>query len=295
MKRVSPAPRLRRHALLAALLLQPLLTPPPAFSAPPPAGPDAPDGPCGSGSPLLILGSYHMDNPGLDAVKRSIDDVLGERRQGEIESVVAALARFRPTRIAIEGAFKDSEWPERYVAWRAGERELGRNEIEQIGFRLAGRLGHETVYPIDYPMWMNGWAAAEIDYSQVGRGAIASDDDEGDEAEPELSEEDLLLRRSTVGGYLRHLNDPERIRSDHAGYMDLLMPEAGQVGLYSRSDLLGNWYKRNLRMFANLNRVARFGEDRVLLLVGAGHLAILGDLARSSPQWCLEDVRQYLP
>jgi len=31
----------------------------------------------------------------------------------------------------------------------AGTHELTRNEIEQVGFRLAKKLGHRTVYPVD--------------------------------------------------------------------------------------------------------------------------------------------------
>jgi hypothetical protein len=52
---------------------------------------------------LLILGSYHMDNPGLDAVNPEADDVLTPRRQAEIAALNAALLQFRPTKVAVEG------------------------------------------------------------------------------------------------------------------------------------------------------------------------------------------------
>lgn len=114
---------------------------------------------------LLILGTYHMANPGLDGENVEADDVRSPRRQAEIAELLDRLERFQPGRIAIEAKYGSSVWPERYHRHLAGEYEMGRNETEQIGFRLAERLGHETVYPIDYPIWMNGWASDEIDYA----------------------------------------------------------------------------------------------------------------------------------
>jgi hypothetical protein len=44
--------------------------------------------------------------------------------------------------------------------------------------------------------------------------------------------------------------------------------------IYAGADLVTNWYKRNLRILANVARITDFkAHDRVLLLIGAGHLA----------------------
>ena len=50
----------------------------------------------------MILGVYHFANPGLDYVKSDLDDHLSEKRQKQIAEVVELLAKFRPTKIAIE-------------------------------------------------------------------------------------------------------------------------------------------------------------------------------------------------
>lgn len=44
---------------------------------------------------VLVLGTYHFANPGLDVVKVEVADVLSATRQAEIQAVVDALARFR--------------------------------------------------------------------------------------------------------------------------------------------------------------------------------------------------------
>jgi hypothetical protein len=66
------------------------------------------------------------------------------------------------------------------------------------------------------------------------------------------------------------------------------------IGIYSRTDRVRNWYERNLRIFTNLNRVTEYGADRVLLIIGSGHLAILRDFAVAAPYFCLVDTEAYL-
>ncbi|CAN5736878.1 hypothetical protein BH23GEM8_BH23GEM8_22260 [soil metagenome] len=43
---------------------------------------------------VLVLGTFHFANPGLDVIQTEVADVLSASRQAEIRAVVAALARF---------------------------------------------------------------------------------------------------------------------------------------------------------------------------------------------------------
>ena len=51
---------------------------------------------------ILILGTYHMANPGHDIHNMQADDVLSTKRQQEIAQLIEVLKRFHPTKIAIE-------------------------------------------------------------------------------------------------------------------------------------------------------------------------------------------------
>ena len=51
---------------------------------------------------VLVLGVYHMANPGLDVFNMKADDVLAPKRQAEIAQLIEVLKKFQPTRIAIE-------------------------------------------------------------------------------------------------------------------------------------------------------------------------------------------------
>src|SRR5260370_16794190 len=62
-------------------------------------------------SRIMILGTYHMNNPGLDSVNLNADDVLSERRQAQINELLDKLARFKPTKIAIEPKYLTTYFP----------------------------------------------------------------------------------------------------------------------------------------------------------------------------------------
>ena len=103
---------------------------------------------------VMILGTYHFANPGADEVNIEADDVLSSARQSEIRAVAESLSRFEPTNVAVEipvaDSSRSSQLDSLYRAYTRGSHDLTRNEVQQIGFRLAERFGHEQLYPIDY-------------------------------------------------------------------------------------------------------------------------------------------------
>src|SRR3954447_27066570 len=98
---------------------------------------------------VLVLGTYHMANPGHDIFNMKADDVLAPKRQAEMAKLIEVLKKFHPTKIAIESDAFSDKIPKRYADYLAGKYELTANEIDQIGLRLAKELGHKAVYPVD--------------------------------------------------------------------------------------------------------------------------------------------------
>lgn len=109
----------------------------------------------------MVLGTYHMASPGQDVVNMKVDNVLAEKRQRELAVLTEQLAKFKPTKVAVEAPRTGTVFTSRYTNWLQGTYTLGTNEIEQVGFRLARAMKLENVTPVDYPMWMNGTTAAD--------------------------------------------------------------------------------------------------------------------------------------
>ena len=103
-----------------------------------------------------------------------------------------------------------------------------------------------------------------------------------------------VIKEGTVGEALRFMNREESVRQGQQLYVEGLKPDPYSNALYGNTDPVANWYKRNLRIFTNVYRIAEPG-DRILLLIGSGHNAILRQLAIDSGDFCLVDTLAYLP
>jgi hypothetical protein len=263
-----------RAAVLAALLLS-AAAPAHAQSAPPRAQ-------------VMILGTYHMDNPGLDYANARSDDVLAPHRQAEIAAVAQALAEFRPTRIAIEAEpRRDSAWNARYQAYRRGEHALTRDERDQLGLRLASMLNHDRVYPVDYKLDMDVGGVMQF-AAQNGQGDLAQR--MGATIQAVVAEMNARMATTPVGAILAEANGA-RADSMHGWY--LVMATVGRDTAYRGADEVAGWYSRNLHIFANFARVAQPGE-RVLVIMGSGHGTLLRQFVDESPELELVSAQPYL-
>lgn len=237
---------------------------------------------------VMVLGTHHLDNPGMDYASPAVDDVLSPRRQAEMAAVVAALAEFRPTRIAVEvPVARDSSINAQYRAFRDGSRPLGRNEIDQIGFRLAGMLGHERVYAVDYKQDLDvggvlGWAA------QNGQAVVAQRI--GGYIQALVAEMSATTANAPLGEVLRLANSP---RADSLEAMYLHFVPIGTDSAYVGAQMVADWYERNLKIFANITRVALPGE-RVLVIMGSGHGPLLRRYVDEHPDYDLVPAAAYL-
>jgi hypothetical protein len=226
---------------------------------------------------VLVLGAYHMGNPGLDAFNMKADDVMVPKRQKEIEEFVALLAAFKPTKICLEASLKSQQkLNENYQAYVSGNAELKNNESEQIGFRLAKQLGHSRVFAID--------AKAPFDMDTVVR--VAQKYQFYDflnrlqSMSSIIQDENKKLYESTITQFFQYINSDTYVRLSHSMYLE--MAAVGKDENYSGADLVADWYKRNLRIYRNLLALNPNPEDRILIIYGAGHTKILQDLVDDS-------------
>ena len=241
---------------------------------------------------LLLLGSYHMSNPGADQFNLEADDVLSPKRQAEIEEVVQRLAEFKPTMIAVESPYQDSLTIARYQAYRAGELELERNEEEQIGFRLAKLLGHETIYPIDYRMNMQSEGLEGVVATDPARyGPYLQELEQAGQGVMEMMGQ--WLSEGTVGDMLYNMNRPEFLDMAYQFYFQYFMPLVAE-DRYAGADLIAGWYQRNLRIMSHLHMMDCGPDDRVLIIYGQGHVPLFERIAEDSPYFEVVDVRPFL-
>ncbi|MDX1479195.1 MAG: DUF5694 domain-containing protein [Saprospiraceae bacterium] len=243
---------------------------------------------------VTILGTHHFHNPGADMFNIHQDDVKAPKRQAEIRGLVERLLPFNPTKVVIEKPYGDSLYPQRYEHYleHRTDDSLSRNEIEQVGFRIAAHLGHPTVYPFDFRQGMDMSELMELTARdpEVGARFQALFDEMG----AFIAGENERLASSTMTEFLRYMNKNEVIELNHESYLRLLHLTGEDS--YGASKAVADWYTRNIYMFYNLNRIADFTstDERLLIIVGQGHVKILRDLIEDAPYYEYVDVMEYL-
>lgn len=219
---------------------------------------------------ILMLGTYHMSNPGHDIHNMQADDVLSPKRQREIAQLIEILKGFHPTKIAIEADVGSQRVAQEYSDYFAGKYTLSRNETNQIGYRLAKELGHHAVYPVDvdgdFP-WQRvvNYAKAngiseKFDAINAGWGTLVKE--QGD-----------FLGSHTVLETLQFMNSDSRVARDMGLYFAAV--RYGDPFDYAGSDLLAAWYQRNIRIYHNIVALVDSPNEKILVIYGSGHLGWL--------------------
>ena len=246
-----------------------------------------------SATEVMILGTYHMSNPGRDIHNLKADDVLVEKRQNELAAVAAGLAKFKPTKVAVEQPV-DNGAPAKlakYHDYLDGKLADSRNEVVQVGYRLAKAAKLPDVYGIDvdgdFPF------EAVQKFAADGRPQLAKRLEQlGADVDRMLKELDATLKAGTVSSGLRFMNDPKRIVEGNAFYSSLLEYGAGndQPG----AALLTAWQSRNNQICARLVQLAA-PDDRIVVLYGSGHAFLLRRCVQDMPGYKLVEANDYLP
>ncbi|MBY4636343.1 hypothetical protein K5P26_04205 [Sphingopyxis sp. XHP0097] len=216
---------------------------------------------------VMVLGTYHFANPGLDVINVEAADVLAPARQRQLEALADALAEWKPDRIMLEAQADgpDFHWA-RYTSFDLAQLKRERNEHYQIGFRLAHRLGHRVVYGIDEQP-----AEGEPDYFPFGRVAAYA---EANAESAKLAEIVAHTQRLAGGIATDNILDALAAHNDPAVYAIgnfyyEVLP-LGDGTMQPGAELNAYWYMRNAKIFAKLMAVAKPGE-RILVIFGAGH------------------------
>lgn len=237
---------------------------------------------------ILVLGTYHMANPGHDIHNMQADDVLSPKRQQEMAQLMEVLKKFRPTKIAIEAGVGNKRIAQQYADYLAGKYTLTRNEDDQIGYRLARELGHTAVYCVDedgdFP-WMRvvNYAKANgvfdnFDTINVGWGAM-------------VKEQGEFLQSHTVLETLDYMNADARVAKDMGQYF--AVARYGDPYDYAGPDLLAAWYQRNIRIYHNIVKLIDSPNDRILVIYGAGHLGWLRQNVANDPAVKLRKLAEF--
>ena len=244
---------------------------------------------------VMVLGTYHFDNPRRDLNNPKADDVLKPARQKELDALAAALAEFKPTKIMVERLPRTSDLLDpRYAEFAPADLGKNRDERVQVAYRLANRLRLTQIHAIDEQP-----GEGEPDYFPFGKlvdwAKTAGQADRLDalmkQGAAQSAWMEQLQKDGSIGYALREINRPEQTAKDQSFYYELL--KFGDTERQPGADLNSMWYLRNAKIFAKLMKASAPG-DRVLVVYGAGHNYWLRHFAGTTPGYRNVDPTPYL-
>jgi hypothetical protein len=266
---------------------------------------------------VMLLGTFHFQDGGHNRVKPQHEiDVLSPERQREVDDVLDRLQRFQPTKIAIERRpGEQAEVDEEYRQYRAGAFALCASESNQIGYKLAKRLNLPALHCVD--VWGRYYdPAIDIEAFVATRPLEELDDSMPDPMESLAryaeahgqhgvlerweralqsgsAEGDRAKMTRTLRETLLSMNTEAAIHAQHHSYLSGPFT-IGTGPDYPGVDYVCAWYNRNLRIFANLQRITASPDDRILAIYGSDHVPILRHCVMMSPDHALVEVADYL-
>ncbi len=235
---------------------------------------------------LLLVGTFHFNYPGLDgyvAPDRDKVDILSDLRQAEVKELARYIAQFKPNKIAIEAT---SAWnaTEKLRRYKKGAYEDERGERFQLAMRIAKNLKLDTLYAIDAPTIDDELKKRDPqfrdslwqDFNWRGESKIDSLYRNWRAYESKLEKEQSLLES------FKYSNSEESLNYTFSGNFSADFVLDGYTG----ADVMSiYWFNRNLRTVRNIQEITENEEDRILVLMGAGHIALLKQFFIASPEY----------
>ncbi len=248
---------------------------------------------------VLTLGSFHFAFRNLDLIKTSKEDqidVLDAKYQREIEDIVARIAKFKPTIIAIErDPDKQVKYDSLYNQYLLGNYNLARDEEQQIGFRIAKMMKLKTLYCV------NAWGR---DYEVLDSVLEGKDSVENKKFMNYFTKyadtikqyfPKPIFKTEGIRAELIQKNDRNNIRADMGTYLlGIFKYQTTDNEFFGPDFVTGWWFNRNLRIFRNIQKINAKSTDRILVIFGAGHMTLLNSFFDASPEYKLLNVNDYL-
>ena len=239
---------------------------------------------------ILLLGTFHFMESSFDFYSTEI--------QEQLDFLIQKLLKFQPDTIAVEGAWHQQEIISKsyqelslsdlknpkmrntpYEICMFGEKNLITcdNEAIQVGYKMGKLLNLNDIHAIDVDMSLGSNVEKIIPFLQ----------DTIQEIESQMN----LHQKDSILDMYKYYNGDEFSNLNHNMYIK--GNEIQIDGAYIGSELVTKWYERNLKIFSNIQQLAK-KSNRLFIIYGAGHLKILKELIQSDNNLKLVDVYQYL-
>lgn len=239
---------------------------------------------------VLNFATFHMGNSS-DANTLEFDEESA-KNQADARKIAEMISAFKPTVICVEVPPSDNvELNEVYNDYLKNPDKASTyyGEVGLVAFEVGRMNSIENLHGIDHKMEYNYSINEDLvnaldstTYNKFSSNPFASI--------PDLNvyEEGLSLMEK-----LKRMNHPDFLDFLITANADILT-YVGTAKGFEGADEAAKYYQRNLRIYANLNRLALKKDDRVFILSGGSHTAFLNDFLKRSLKYEVVNTFDYL-
>lgn len=237
---------------------------------------------------VLNFGTFHMAGT-TDARKVEFDQ-RDKNNRTETYGIAKMLAEFNPTVICVEVLPKENEGINLDYSKFLTDPDHRANyfgEIELIAYQVGKLSGVQRIYGIDeqetapynYLIWKELKNQTDSLTSKKYMETVFKEFDGIDTLSP--------LEK------LRYMNTQDYWDKSININADILTHNA-TTGNFEGADEAAKFYRRNLRIYSNLNQIPLGENDRIFIIMGNTHTAFLNEFIKRSPKYELVEVMDYL-
>lgn len=236
----------------------------------------------------MVLGTFHFQGSS-DMVQVANGELTSKKKQQEILEVVEKVSQFKPTKVAVESEKKSNQQlNQNYQDYLNDSFTLSINEVHQLGFRISKRMNLREIYGID---WMENIGNRGID--EVFGWAKQNQPSLYDTIMNDyLDKLQTDFNGFTLSKTLIQLNNKNQASKEQEAYMQIA--RIGSEDKYIGIDWVRWWYQRNLIIFKNIMDLIHDENERILLIIGAGHRYLINQFLSESNEVTIVNPNTFL-
>ena len=240
---------------------------------------------------VAILGVFHFGGSSGDLASMHMAEPFGKRRQDDIRELVSRVAAFKPTKILVEyPKGRQLRLDEYYQGYLSGEDTLRVSETYQVGFRLAKDLGHAKLYAIDYNVDLP--ADGLVEFLQR-HDRMAEFEQFIRDIRGYVANENRILDTMSISAYLARTNADSVDRLTNETYIGHALSWGDSIQ-EAGARFASTWWERNFVILKNIAETIETNNDRILVIIGSGHRAVLKDLVIDRSDMEYVEIGEYL-
>ncbi|WKL47960.1 DUF5694 domain-containing protein [Flavobacterium pectinovorum] len=240
---------------------------------------------------ILLIGTFHFANPGNDVAQIKTFNIMSEKSQKELETISDKITKFGPDKIFVEWKFSQQNELDKFYNKNTDSLfKNSKNEITQLALRTAKKLNHKKLYGIDY--------RTRFPYDSLMMSMEKADQKDLMEKNTKMTEQfekdqNERISKSTLTELMLYFNKKETDRENIQWYLEVAN-RTGKPDDFTGASLVANWYKRNLYMYSLVQKLTESKDEKIMVLLGAGHAAMLKEFIENDPTFELVELSTVL-